>query len=339
MELFKTRYKRFRKPPIDDHLLLHLFEPPQPTTYDETGNPVEQPQYPYVRAEGEDMILEVATGKKFYNMDLDIIEERLWNGFYCAPQQFLRDIKMIYLDSQTSGDRERIIKASEMLASTQMTVDDIAAADPQFYEKCKNLYAKYRELVKSRSAEKGNDAPKELPGPEPMRLDDEDEDLLNDTAAIIEAPKEEVQNGIQTENNKPVEEQEQKDSVEKAQVNETSETNDGNLVAEPDTSMTEVGAEPEVPAQAPAEIPTEAIAEVPKEENLPELILDESAVKAFGDNVVDFCTKESLVLEELEQLNAAIVDTVWKNRSSWDRNAVLQSVQDKFNEVKQIYQG
>lgn len=123
MDLFKNRYKRFRKPTIDDAFLVHLFEP--------SPDPNWQPAY---IKEG-DMILEVATGRKFYNMDLDIVEERLWNGYYSEPKQFLEDIELIYLDAMTVGDRERVIKASEMFANAQMGIEDIST--PELIKECK----------------------------------------------------------------------------------------------------------------------------------------------------------------------------------------------------------
>lgn len=125
MDLFKNRYKRFRKPPIDDAFLVHLFEPQMQNI------PNWQPAY----VKDESMILEVATGKRFFNIDLDIIEERLWNGFYSEPKQFLKDIECIYRDANTTGDRERIIKASEMYANAQMGIEDIST--PEFIAECK----------------------------------------------------------------------------------------------------------------------------------------------------------------------------------------------------------
>lgn len=125
MDLFKNRYKRFRKPPIDDAFLVHLFEP-------ETNNdPNWQPAY----TKDENMILEVSTGRRFFNMDLDIVEERLWNGYYSEPKQFLKDIELIYRDANTIGDRERVIKASEMFANAQMGIEEIST--PDFIQECK----------------------------------------------------------------------------------------------------------------------------------------------------------------------------------------------------------
>ncbi|QID85314.1 TAT-binding protein-like protein 7, AAA ATPase [Saccharomyces pastorianus] len=125
MDLFKNRYKRFRKPPIDDAFLVHLFEP------DTNADPSWQPAY----IKDMDMILEISTGRRFFNMDLDIVEERLWNGYYSEPKQFLKDIELIYRDANTIGDRERVIKASEMFANAQMGIEEIST--PDFIQECK----------------------------------------------------------------------------------------------------------------------------------------------------------------------------------------------------------
>ncbi|CDF90491.1 related to YTA7-26S proteasome subunit [Zygosaccharomyces bailii ISA1307] len=123
MDLFKNRYKRFRKPAIEDDYLVHLFEPPT--------DPNWQPAY----TKDNDMILEIATGRRFFNMDLDIVEERLWNGYYSEPKQYLKDIELIYRDANTMGDRERVIKASEMFANAQMGIEDMST--PEFIKECK----------------------------------------------------------------------------------------------------------------------------------------------------------------------------------------------------------
>ncbi|CCD23112.1 chromatin segregase YTA7 NDAI_0B00780 [Naumovozyma dairenensis CBS 421] len=140
MDLFKNRYKRFRKPPIDDALLIHLFEP----------QPIDDPNWQPAYVKDNDMILEVATGRRFFNMDLDIVEERLWNGYYSEPKQYLKDIELIYRDANTMGDRERIIKASEMFANAQMGIEDIST--PDFIAECKAT--KLRDLERKELSQK-----------------------------------------------------------------------------------------------------------------------------------------------------------------------------------------
>lgn len=139
MDLFKTRYKRFKKPVVDDSFLHHLFEP----------SALENPLYEvaYTKAETPEhanMIKELASGKHFYNMDLDTIEERIWNGYYSEAKQFLKDIRMIVKDAIATGDRERILKANEMLTNAQFGIDDFNNAE--FSAACKAL--RRREIEK-----------------------------------------------------------------------------------------------------------------------------------------------------------------------------------------------
>lgn len=141
MDLFKNRYKRFKKPIIDENLLYHLFEPAV------LDNPLNNYEVLYTKSDDPkhaNMIKELSTGKYYFNMDLDIIEERLWNGFYSEAKQFLRDIRLIVKDAITSGDRERILKANEMLTNTQFGIDDFNNAE--FAAACKDL--RERELKK-----------------------------------------------------------------------------------------------------------------------------------------------------------------------------------------------
>lgn len=166
MDLFKNRYKRFKKPVVDDSLLHHLFDP----------SVLENPHLPYevayVKAEDPEhanMIKELATGNYYYNMDLDTIEERIWNGYYSEAKQFLRDIRMIAKDAVTFNDRERTLKANEMLTNAQFGIDDFN--NPEFARACRELreretkkqerlLAEYKNLQVEAEEKERNDAAK-----------------------------------------------------------------------------------------------------------------------------------------------------------------------------------
>lgn len=168
MDLFKTKYKKFKKPIIDDYLLIHLFDQqeqqqpaqPQPDGVDNfnlNGNHLFQSSY-NDGAIGEsnyvlqgDKILEIDTGKTYYNIDLDVIEERLWNGYYSEPVQFLNDLKLILKDSIMSEDRDRILKSNEMLAHASVGVEEIELQFPQLCEQWKDL--RRREKLLAEEAE------------------------------------------------------------------------------------------------------------------------------------------------------------------------------------------
>ncbi|TID22538.1 hypothetical protein CANINC_003313 [Pichia inconspicua] len=131
LDIFKTRYKRFKKPIIDDMYLVHLF--------DETPDPTSN----YQIKDGK--ILEVSTGKLYHNIDLDIIEERLWNGFYNEPREFLHDLEMILKDANTSGERDRVLKANEMYAHAVVGLEEIEVQFPALVSQWKELGIRERQ--------------------------------------------------------------------------------------------------------------------------------------------------------------------------------------------------
>ncbi|KAG4300882.1 hypothetical protein PCK1_002959 [Pneumocystis canis] len=126
MEMLKARYKRFRKPVI-------------------VNLSIDISNQPYELIENN-LIHEKATGRKFINMDLELIEEKLWNSIYLSPKQFLRDIKAIMYDANLSGDRERLLKAQEMYTNAQMSVEDMS--DSHFILECRQMIEREKERQK-----------------------------------------------------------------------------------------------------------------------------------------------------------------------------------------------
>jgi ATPase family AAA domain-containing protein 2 len=69
----------------------------------------------------------------------------------------------------------------------------------------------------------------------------------------------------------------------------------------------------------------------PPDSSQPRLILDEAALAKLHHELV---TRSSgLGVEQLEQVMAALMDTVWRTRSKWNRNMVIVAVQEAFNNV------
>ena len=61
------------------------------------------------------------------------------------------------------------------------------------------------------------------------------------------------------------------------------------------------------------------------------LLLDENYSQQILSQLV--ARSSGLSVEQLEQVNARMMDVIWVNRENWNRNQVLKLVQDAFNEV------
>ncbi|EEY22766.1 ATPase family AAA domain-containing protein 2B [Verticillium alfalfae VaMs.102] len=123
MDQINRKYKKFRQPVIPSHLLEHLFLETDPNYIRPDLAEGEVRPYEIVKdKDGTDILRETATGKTFYNLETTTIEERLSNGFYCRPQDFYRDIKTLAKDSRAIGDKERTLKANEIVTNVDVDV-------------------------------------------------------------------------------------------------------------------------------------------------------------------------------------------------------------------------
>ncbi|KAJ8098341.1 hypothetical protein POJ06DRAFT_259221 [Lipomyces tetrasporus] len=357
MELLKVRYKRFRKPPIDDDYLSHLFE----------GDLDPNIEHEYILTDDE-MILQRSTGKKYHNMDLDIVEERLWNGYYCTPKQFLKDIAFILEDANTSGDREKIVRASEMYANVQVSVDEIS--DAQFLLDCERMLER-EKLRSDRYQEKVRRRQEKLAAmrPPPTALTSESQAAPETESATwartLTAPKsienmfdddedEQQPNGVPEVNgnaeSEPLStENENRDEAEPMQVDDLPPTSEpvpsaetssvaGSQQSQDNTgttvetstvrmeSSTELSPipqkEPEInvghevvrdPSLEPVEVPH------------PPYELDRGDLELFHVQLSK--ATENFVVEQLEQVNSALMDIAYRGRLNWDRNVVLREAQ------------
>ncbi|KAK9469325.1 hypothetical protein V1512DRAFT_201734 [Lipomyces arxii] len=324
MDLLKVRYKRFRKPPIDDDWIGYLLD----------GSELDpETEHEYVVAENE-MILQRSTGKKYHNMDLDVIEERLWNGYYCMPMQFLKDISYILEDSTVGGDRDKILKASEMYANVQVFVDEIS--DAQFLLDCSRVYEREQQraqIYKDKMARKmakvlesqgevGVVAPEVVintvppVGPTPIERmfdDDEHEPVTNGAH--------EKEDTMDVDGSSPVPE---------AQSRIVPET----VAPGPELEPVPVLAGPELMVKnAPEPVSELEVRErTPSPEiEYPPLELDKAKLSSFHATLAH--STDGFVVEQLEQVNSALMDVAYRCRSSWDRNDVLRQVITRHEQV------
>lgn len=330
MDLFKNRYKRFRKPVVDEALLYHLFEPAI------LQNPLNNYEVLYSRSDDpgrENMIKELSTGRYYYNMDLDIIEERLWNGYYSEPKQFLKDIKMIVKDSITSGDRERILKANEMLTNAQFGVDEFS--NPEFIKSCKEM--------RSREVEKQ------------ARILEEHQKLET------EFKKKQLEN-IENLTNINEKGENTADSMENLPLNVDGGMDNKVNTGTVDVEMTSVGdhldannnlTSPALNASNPENQNgiSNGVVE-PKDDNTmniesesepeEELELDHSKAIIVPDKADTFFNKilpeitENYNIDKLEVAMARFMDIIWEDRSEWDKSSTVLKLIDSAHLLQQL---
>lgn len=163
MEAIKQKYRRFKKPVIEYDLIKHLFDPqPPPEAEIVVSDIPPQPVHERFRiyfddADEQHRIQDTHTDKTYYNLDVDVIEERLSNGFYCTPKQFLKDLERIRYDADISGDKERKLKANEMLTNAEVFIADVEM-DTGFLALCEEMHRRQEKKKADRRAKQARKA-------------------------------------------------------------------------------------------------------------------------------------------------------------------------------------
>lgn len=362
---FKNRYRRFRKPVIDDMHLAHLFEEPDPSV-----------ERDYVLAD-DDMVLHIPSGKKYHNMDLDTVEDRLWNGYYCEPRQFLDDLELIHIDSVTADDRDRAHKSSEMVANAQVAIDDVN--DAVFLQACRDLRHKLakRQLkaideaeaeaqVKAKAeaavvagveadaevvvaalsnpvltgesvtANGSNEVGSESVNGNGHHVDINGSDNVQDASVVAAidntsngtAQDLEVQDAMEVEKHL-VESPKSTEPTQLAQsvpVDEIEPPSD-NASSNQQNVTEEIAPEPEMFV-----VPTsEAVVPVVQGQ----LKLDKERVAVFFDDLS--ASAKNWTLEQLESVFAALADVAWRHHADWDRSVMLDELDSQLSISKTLY--
>ena len=157
MDQIKLRYKKFRTGVIDENQIRYLYEEEDPSIIT-TDLPLEDrqpdPLRPFEKStddRGEPGLVNQATGKFFYNMEIVTIEKRLSNGYYKRPKDFAADIKKLAKDAKAMDDQDRLIKANELQANVEVDMENIAVQEPLLAAELENVYAREtkreREMV------------------------------------------------------------------------------------------------------------------------------------------------------------------------------------------------
>ena len=145
MDQIQKKYRKFRTPVIPQSAIQYLYDEQDPNYVR-----IDAVQFrPYELAKDKDGnpgLLENATQKFFYNLETTTIEERLSNGYYARPKDFVADIRALARDAKNIGDRDRTLKANELLANVEVDVAQIEA-HPQLAD-CENVY--HRQLQRAK---------------------------------------------------------------------------------------------------------------------------------------------------------------------------------------------
>lgn len=157
MDQIKLRYKKFRTGVIDENQIRYLYEEEDPNIITTDLPPEERqsdPSRPFEKAaddHGEPGLINPASGKFFYNMEIVTIEKRLSNGYYKRPKDFASDIKKLAKDAKAIDDQDRLIKANELQANVEVDMENIAVQEPWLTAELENVYAREtkreREMV------------------------------------------------------------------------------------------------------------------------------------------------------------------------------------------------
>jgi SpoVK/Ycf46/Vps4 family AAA+-type ATPase len=156
MDQIKLRYKLFRNGVVDDKAIRYLYDENDPAIV--TSDIQKATFRPYDKdkdKKGEEGLRELATDKFYYNMNSVLMEERLVNGYYKRPKDFLSDVKKLTKDARVFGDTNRLNKASELQSNVEVDMGNIELEMPWFPVECEAVYHREKERERE-SHEKAN---------------------------------------------------------------------------------------------------------------------------------------------------------------------------------------
>lgn len=174
MDQIRMKFKKFRTGVIDESHIRYLYDEDDPAMVstdlppEQRGEDQHRPFEKGLNHHGAPGLVETATGKFFFNLEIVTIEKRLSNGYYMRPQDFLSDIKKLTKDAKAIGDQERLLKARELQANVEVDMEGIATADPVL---CAELEAFYERETKREKEMIEKAKAKELAATEGQRLE------------------------------------------------------------------------------------------------------------------------------------------------------------------------
>lgn len=288
MDLLKVRYKKFKKPLVEDDCLASLFESSLFYT-------------PVYQLEGN-FLKDTTTNTLFSNMDLDTIEERLWNGFYSEPKQFFKDILLIYDDAVVSKVRERIVSTSEMVANSDVFIDEMLLANEMYLVQEWKACKKRDDLREKLKIVDGID----VYAPDVQAIEPNEQQNVNGNASEKDIISEmNSQENITDEGKKPVEHE----TVNA--VKPSIENVDRKEVLEPPLHSNSV--------DECLTFGNEAV------------IIDREKLRSCISQLV--LLAETMSIEDLNHFVSDIINFLWPYRLDYDKNKSLDKLQEYINQI------
>jgi hypothetical protein len=151
------KYRIFMNSPIDDSVIRYLYDEQDPNVLSTDLNEEQRQEQALFRPyeidqdeKGVQGLRETASGKFYYNLNTAVLEQRLSNGYYKRPKDFLTDIKNIAKDSKTMENHARTLKANELLTNVDVDMAMLIETHPQLMAECEALYEREQERERER---------------------------------------------------------------------------------------------------------------------------------------------------------------------------------------------
>jgi ATPase family AAA domain-containing protein 2 len=165
MKEMKNQYRLFRMSAIADRDIEYLYQENDPGFISSDLTEEQRRLQGLARSyeiskdkHGNPGLLQTETGKFFYNCNTQIIEQRLSNGNYKRPKEFLWDVKSIMKDAKQLGSPENMLKANNMWGMALAEVELIELQNPQLMAQCEAVFVREQrraELEKEKLAQLG----------------------------------------------------------------------------------------------------------------------------------------------------------------------------------------
>jgi hypothetical protein len=151
------KYRIFANSPIDDSVIRYLYDEQDPNVLSTDLSEEQRQEQALFRPyeidqdeKGVQGLREIASGKFYYNLNTTVLEQRLSNGYYKRPKDFIADIKSIAKDSKTMENYARTLKANELLTNVDVDMAMLVESNAILVAECEALYEREQQRERER---------------------------------------------------------------------------------------------------------------------------------------------------------------------------------------------